>query len=135
MGVQGSVCMAAILSRSCPLWVKSRHRGTSNQRPLYPQSGHRNSTLRCLLCARSRHWPLSASFESRQVSTPPPHGQPPRSHYLRLLPSKFRRDFVIHYAGPFGVIAESSAFGPGHEEGQSRLLVGGARRGEHDAAM
>jgi hypothetical protein len=25
-GFQGSVCMAAILSRACPLWVKSRHR-------------------------------------------------------------------------------------------------------------
>src|SRR5262249_9588332 len=35
----------------------------------------------------------------------------------------------------FGVIAESSAFGAGDEEGQSRLLVGGACRGEHDAAM
>src|SRR5215813_12105301 len=100
-----------------------------------PKSGHWNSVAKCLLCAKSGHWPLSASFESRQVSTPPPHGQPPRSHYLRLLPSKFSRDFVIHYAGPFGVIAESSAFGTGDEEGQSRLLVGGACRGEHDAAM
>ena len=35
--VQGSVCTAAILSRSCPLWVKSRHRDISNQCPLYPQ--------------------------------------------------------------------------------------------------
>ena len=25
-GVRGLVCTAAILSRSCPLWVKSRHR-------------------------------------------------------------------------------------------------------------
>jgi hypothetical protein len=24
-GIQGSVCASAILSRSCPLWVKSRH--------------------------------------------------------------------------------------------------------------
>src|SRR5262249_9076875 len=36
-GIQGSVCTAAILSRSCPLWVKSRHRDISNQCPLYPQ--------------------------------------------------------------------------------------------------
>ena len=36
-GVSGSVCTAAMLSRPCPLWVKSRHRGTSNQCPLYPQ--------------------------------------------------------------------------------------------------
>ena len=33
----GSGCGAAILSRSCPLWVKSRHRRTSNQCLLYPQ--------------------------------------------------------------------------------------------------
>jgi hypothetical protein len=26
-----------MLSRSCPLWVKSRHWGTSEQCPLYPQ--------------------------------------------------------------------------------------------------
>ena len=67
-------------------------------------------TLACKLTYR----PLIAAFESRQVSPPPPHGQPTRSHYLRLLPSKFRRDFVIHYdAGPFGVIAESSVFRAG----------------------
>jgi hypothetical protein len=29
--------MAAIWSRRCPLWVKSRHCGISNQCPLYPQ--------------------------------------------------------------------------------------------------
>src|SRR5215471_1931050 len=34
---QGSGCTAAILNRPCPLWVKSRPRGTSNQCPLYPQ--------------------------------------------------------------------------------------------------
>ena len=36
-GDQGLVCTAAILSRSCPLWVKSRHHGASTQCPLYPQ--------------------------------------------------------------------------------------------------
>src|SRR5262249_40019032 len=36
-GVRGSVCTAAILSRSCPLWVKSRHSATSELSPLYPQ--------------------------------------------------------------------------------------------------
>jgi hypothetical protein len=36
-GVQGSVCMTALPSRPCPLWVKSRHCGTSRQCPLYPQ--------------------------------------------------------------------------------------------------
>ena len=34
---QGLVCTAAIPSVRCPLWVKSGHRGTSNQCPLYPQ--------------------------------------------------------------------------------------------------
>src|SRR5215831_11241548 len=33
----GSSCTAAIVKRECPLWVKSRHRGTSDQCPLYPQ--------------------------------------------------------------------------------------------------
>src|SRR5262249_9014831 len=56
-------------------------------------------------------------------------------HYIKVLPSKFRRDFVVRYAGPFGVIAELSAFGAGDEEGQSRPLGGGARRGEHGAAV
>jgi hypothetical protein len=32
------------------------------------------------------------------------------SALYKQLPSKFRRDLVIHYAGPFGVIAKSSAF-------------------------
>jgi len=32
-----SSCTAAIVKRQCPLWVKSRHRSTSNQCPLYPQ--------------------------------------------------------------------------------------------------
>ena len=36
-GVQRSVCTAAILSRSCPLWVKSGHRIRSASCPLYPQ--------------------------------------------------------------------------------------------------
>src|SRR5262249_7539337 len=37
MGGWGSVCRAPILSPSCPLWVKSRHRGYLNECPLYPQ--------------------------------------------------------------------------------------------------
>src|SRR5262249_33901335 len=36
-GVQGLVCTAAVLSRPCPLWVKSAHRGAYNQCLLYPQ--------------------------------------------------------------------------------------------------
>jgi hypothetical protein len=34
--VQGLVCRAAILSRSCPLWVKSRHLGTSGSMSALP---------------------------------------------------------------------------------------------------
>src|SRR5262249_39803781 len=33
----GVGCAAAILSRSCPLWVKSGHHSTSASCPLYPQ--------------------------------------------------------------------------------------------------
>jgi len=29
------------------------------------------------------------------ITNPRPRGHPPRSRYIRLLPSKFRRDFVI----------------------------------------
>ena len=36
-GVQGSVCTTAILTRQCPLWVKSRHRSASSRCPLYPR--------------------------------------------------------------------------------------------------
>src|SRR5271157_4762420 len=34
---QGSVCTAAILSRSCPLWVLSGHGGSNLRCLLYPQ--------------------------------------------------------------------------------------------------
>ena len=36
MGLRGH-CKAAIWSRECPLWVKSRHRRGSAECPLYPQ--------------------------------------------------------------------------------------------------
>src|SRR5215470_7475852 len=36
-GVRLSFCVATKLRIECPLWVKSRHRGTSNQCPLYPR--------------------------------------------------------------------------------------------------
>jgi len=36
-GVRGSVCSAAILSRSCPPWVKSGHQRTLRPCSLYPQ--------------------------------------------------------------------------------------------------
>src|SRR6516225_7388613 len=37
MGFRGPVCTAAILSRSCPLWVRSRHSRTRFGCPLYPR--------------------------------------------------------------------------------------------------
>jgi hypothetical protein len=36
----GLVCTAAILSRPCPLWVKSGHQGQLNECPLTLKSGH-----------------------------------------------------------------------------------------------
>src|SRR6516165_6758706 len=83
-------------SRLCLLWVRSGHSLRFARCPLYRQK----QTVECVL-------------RKPPSITTPPHGQPPRSHYLRLLPSKYRRDFVIHFAGPFGVLAESSAFRAG----------------------
>jgi hypothetical protein len=75
------------------------------------------------------------------VSTPAPAGSRPRSHYIRLLPSKFRRDFVI--LGGLRVVTPARSallpnrrlLGPGDEEGLGRLLGDGARGGEHNAAV
>ena len=53
-GVRGSVCAAAILSRSCPLWVKSGHRGRSGQCLLYPQKRTLIEASRRLPRAKSR---------------------------------------------------------------------------------
>jgi hypothetical protein len=35
--LRAALCITPISDCRCPLWVKSRHRGTSNQCPLYPQ--------------------------------------------------------------------------------------------------
>src|SRR6516225_2207886 len=66
--VQGSVCTAAIPSRSCPLWVKSRHRGTSNQCPLYPQKRTSELSLEMsALCQkRTSHGPSGENGEPRR---------------------------------------------------------------------
>src|SRR5262249_31780201 len=84
----------------------------------------------------------NATVESRKASLiRAPAGSPPRSHYIRLLPPKFRRNFVIlgglrvYDVRPFGALPNRRLLGPGDEEGQGRLLGGGARGGEPDAAV
>ena len=53
---------------------------------------------------KSRHWLVNSRTslffkcdrrKSPSVTTPAPAGNLPLSHHIRLLPSKFRRDFVI----------------------------------------
>ena len=56
MGGHGSVCTAAILTRPCPLWVRSGHWSTSAQCLLYPQK--RTSELNrgmSALCQKQTH--------------------------------------------------------------------------------
>ena len=50
-GAQGSSFTAAILSRECPLWVKSRHRNSSVGCPLYPR---KRTSVDSVCLARSR---------------------------------------------------------------------------------
>src|SRR6516162_5261873 len=53
-GLQGSVCTAAIPSRRCPLWVKSRHQGISNQCPLYPRKRtFRTPSSMSVICSKA----------------------------------------------------------------------------------
>src|SRR5215471_12010337 len=54
-GVRPSFCVATILRTECPLWVKSGHRGTSNQCLLYPQKPDVGTQSRNPLCANSGH--------------------------------------------------------------------------------
>src|SRR5215470_14511276 len=74
-GVQGSVCAAAIQNRSCPLWVKSRHCGTSNQCPLYPQK----RTLILSLCQKRTFMGAFAVNDSRRQT-------------VRFFPAVFSRE-------------------------------------------
>src|SRR6516165_3272749 len=54
-GLHGSVCAAAILSHSCPLWVISGHSAVSERRPLYPQKQTLSlRRLACPLCAKAK---------------------------------------------------------------------------------
>src|SRR5215472_12732432 len=35
--LEAMLCIAAVMRRECPLWVKSRHQGLSARCPLYPR--------------------------------------------------------------------------------------------------
>jgi len=65
----GSVCTAAILGRSCPLWINNGHCGTSDQCPLYPQK----RTLELVRItfgvtpAASPRWPRPAARRALQL--------------------------------------------------------------------
>src|SRR6516164_4297218 len=48
------LCSASQSRGSCPLWVKSGHRGTSNQCPLYPRKRTLDLDAKCPLCAQNR---------------------------------------------------------------------------------
>src|SRR6516162_5366606 len=50
----GVGCTAAILSRSCPLWVKSRHQRMSASCPLYPRKRHQRAQW-IFLCFPTHH--------------------------------------------------------------------------------
>src|SRR5689334_19625669 len=78
---------------------------------------------------QSRHWPVNSrtSFfkcdrqKSPSVTTPTPASNLPLSHYIRLLRSKFRRDFVIRCVGgttrnPEGWVAHRRQAGAGQNE-------------------
>src|SRR6516165_6821608 len=66
-GVQGSSCTAAILSRPCPLWVKSRHRIAAPPCPLYPQKRTSEATL--LYVGRSSYGSLAIFAAIRRASS------------------------------------------------------------------
>src|SRR5262249_23986894 len=51
-------------ARQCPLWVRSRHRGTSNQCPLYPRKRTLNHYFS--KCAGAT-WPISGTEEYRHA--------------------------------------------------------------------
>jgi hypothetical protein len=52
---------AMILSRPCPLWVKSRHDPLKSRCPLYPQKRTSLSVVAMSACAKSRHRTALAS--------------------------------------------------------------------------
>jgi len=73
----GSGCTAAILRRSCPLWVKSGHRGTSGQCLLYPQKRTLVERVGMSALCQKR---TSASFRlaiHRRAESPTRSGIPP----------------------------------------------------------
>jgi len=67
-GVRPSFCVAAILSRSCPLWVRSRHWGSFAPCPLYPRKRTRVFHIRAR-CS-GYFWGLTNLHLSRPVFAP-----------------------------------------------------------------
>src|SRR6516164_2532274 len=49
------LCGTAISSGDCPLWIKSGLGLGRRHIRFTPKSGHRNSVVKCPLCANSRH--------------------------------------------------------------------------------
>src|SRR5262249_23025454 len=58
--------------KGCPPTVPRQQigGGTSNQCPLYPQSGHRNSVVECPLCAKSRRSRPGFHYSGKRVAGP-----------------------------------------------------------------
>src|SRR5262249_45462638 len=53
-------------ARKCPLWVKSRHRGTSSECPLYPQKQTSlNAVVTSALCLKQTFMALFDHLETR----------------------------------------------------------------------
>ena len=67
-GIYDSRCTAAILSRSCPLWVKSRHSRRFARCQLYPQK--RTSPQRKRMSALCQTRTLSESLAGRLRHSP-----------------------------------------------------------------
>src|SRR5262249_18532941 len=67
-GDQESFCTATILTRSCPLWVNSGHRGKLEECPLYPQKRTLISTaVMSALCQKRTHAPQQLITSLGQV--------------------------------------------------------------------
>jgi hypothetical protein len=77
-GVQGSVCTAAIPSRRCLLWVKSRHDTLKSPCPLYPQKrtlrGDNSMSALCQKRTRAVQQPMTVIRSLRRQSQGCPAG-------------------------------------------------------------
>src|SRR5215469_14410262 len=119
---------ALFLSRSCPLWVKSRHRGISNQCPLYPQKRPKCASNRlCCLCGsrcsqgravrllRGRGMAMKIDrIQPAGMNVRTQQGKPAYSHVVTVTgPGK-----TIYIAGQLARNAEGNIVGPGDMRAQ-----------------